>query len=209
LLFSGRPASVRNLVDKASAILELWYLGQDSGRAIAEVLFGDVNPGGKLPITLPRSVGHVPAYYNHKPSARRGYLFDEVSPLFAFGYGLSYTSFAFSNLRLDRNAIGPTESTQVLVEVTNTGDRRGDEVVQLYIRDVVSSVTRPVKELKGFRRVTLDPGETQTVALPITPDRLAFYDIDMVYRVEPGEFRIMVGSSARDVDLQTLTLRVE
>jgi beta-glucosidase len=151
----------------------------------------------------------VPAYYNYKPSARRGYLFDDVSPLFAFGYGLSYTSFAFSNLRLDRNTIAPNESTQVLVDVTNTGDRRGDEVVQMYIRDVVSSVTRPVKELKGFRRVTLDPGETQTVALPITPDRLAFYDIDMVYRVEPGEFRIMVGSSSRDADLQTITLRVE
>jgi beta-glucosidase len=209
LLFSGRPASVRNLVDQASAILELWYLGQESGRAIAEVLFGDVNPGGKLPITVPRSAGHVPAYYNHKPSARRGYLFDEVSPLFAFGYGLSYTSFAFSNLRLDRNTIGVDESTQVLVDVTNTGARRGDEVVQLYIRDVVSSVTRPVKELKGFRRVTLDPGETRTVALPITPDRLAFYDIDLQYRVEPGEFRIMVGSSSRDADLQTITLRVE
>jgi beta-glucosidase len=209
LLFSGRPASVRNLVDKAGAILELWYLGQESGRAIADVLFGDVNPGGKLPITLPRSVGHVPAYYNYKPSARRGYLFDDVSPLFAFGYGLSYTSFAFSNLRLDRDTIAPGDSTQVLVDITNTGDRQGDEVVQMYIRDVVSSVTRPVKELKGFRRVTLDPGETQTVALPITPDRLAFYDIDMVYRVEPGAFRIMVGSSSRDADLQTVTLRVE
>ncbi len=209
LLFSGRPASARNLVAKAAAILELWYLGQDTGRAVADVLFGDVNPGGKLPITLPRSVGHVPAYYNHKPSARRGYLFDSVDPLFAFGYGLSYTTFAFTNLRLEKSEIGLSESTNALVDVTNTGTRRGGEVVQLYIRDVVSSVTRPVKELKGFRRVTLDPGETQTVSLPITPDRLAFYDIDMVYRVEPGEFRIMVGSSSREADLQTVSLRVK
>ncbi len=208
LLFSGRPASVRNLVDKAAAILELWYLGQETGRAVADVLFGDVNPGGKLPITIPRSVGHVPAYYNHKPSARRGYLFDRVDPLFAFGYGLSYTTFKFSNLRLEQVEIAPTESTRVLVDVTNTGARAGDEVVQLYIRDVVSSVTRPVKELKGFRRVSLQPGETQTVALPITPDSLAFYDIDMVYRVEPGEFRVMVGSSSRADDLQAVTLRV-
>jgi beta-glucosidase len=208
LLFSGRPASVRNLVDKCDAILELWYLGQDTGRAVAEVLFGDVNPGGKLPITLPRSVGHVPAYYNHKPSARRGYLFDRVDPLFAFGYGLSYTTFVVNNLRLERNDIASTGSTRVRVDVTNTGTRRGDEVVQLYIRDVVSSVTRPVKELKAFRRITLDPGTTQTVTLPITPDSLAFYDIEMIYRVEPGEFRIMVGTSSRDADLQTITLRV-
>jgi beta-glucosidase len=208
LLFSGRPASVRNLAEKAAAILELWYLGQETGRAVAEVLLGDVNPGGKLPITLPRSVGHVPAYYNYKPSARRGYLFDSVDPLFAFGYGLSYTTFAFRNLRLEKDEIGTDESTRVTVDVTNTGSRKGDEVVQLYVRDLVSSVTRPVKELKGFERVTLEPGETRTVSLDVTPDRLAFYDIDMVYRVEPGEFRLMVGPSSRDEDLQSVLLRV-
>jgi len=208
LLFSGRPASARNLAEKAAAILELWYLGQESGRAIAEALFGDLNPGGKLPITLPRSAGHVPAYYNYKPSARRGYLFDSADPLFAFGYGQSYTTFAFTNLRLEKAEIGTGESTRVLVEVTNTGTRRGDEVVQLYIRDLVSSVTRPVKELKGFERVSLDPGETKTVALEVSPDRLAFYDIDMSFRVEPGEFRLMVGSSSRDQDLLSVMLRV-
>jgi beta-glucosidase len=208
LLFSGRPASVRNLVDKAAAILELWYLGQETGRAVADVLFGDVNPGGKLPITIPRSAGHVPAYYNYKPSARRGYLFDSVDPLFPFGHGLSYTTFVLSEPRLEKAEIDPNESTRVLVDVTNTGARAGDEVVQLYVRDVVSSVTRPVKELKGFARITLEPGETRTVALDVTPDRLAFYDIDMVYRVEPGEFRLMVGTSSRDADLQTITLRV-
>jgi beta-glucosidase len=208
LLFSGRPASVRNLAEKAAAVLELWYLGQESGRAIAEVVFGDVTPGGKLPITIPRSVGHIPAYYNHKPSARRGYLFESAAPLFAFGYGLSYTSFAFDHVRLDRSRIAVGESARVSVDVTNTGRRAGDEVVQLYIRDVFASVTRPVKELKGFRRVSLEPGETRTVTLDITPDRLAFYDIDMVCRVEPGEFLIMVGSSSRDEDLQTVTLTV-
>ena len=208
LLFSGRPASVRNLSEKAAAILELWYLGQESGRAIADVLFGDVNPGGKLPITIPRSVGHVPAYYNHKPSARRGYLFESVTPLFPFGYGLSYTTFALDNVRLDRDRIAVAESTTVSIDVTNTGRTTGDEVVQLYIRDLVSSVTRPVKELKGFTRVTLAPGETRTVTLDVTPDRLAFYDIDMSCRVEPGEFLIMVGSSSRDEDLHAVRLMV-
>jgi beta-glucosidase len=208
LLFSGRPASIRNLSSKASAILELWYLGQETGAAVAEVLFGDVNPGGKLPITIPRSVGHVPAYYNYKPSARRGYLFDSADPLFAFGFGLSYTTFACSNLRLERSEIAAGESARVLVDVTNTGSRPGDEVVQLYVRDVVTSVTRPVKELKGFQRISLGPGETRTVTFDVTPDHLAFYDIDMVYRVEPGEFRLMVGSSSRDADLQAVTLRV-
>jgi beta-xylosidase len=208
LLFSGRPASARNLVEKAAAILELWYLGQESGTAVADVLFGDVNPGGKLPITIPRSAGHLPAYYNHKPSAHRGYLFESVEPLFPFGHGLSYTTFAFENVRLEKGVIGVGDSTRVLVDVTNTGVRRGDEVVQLYVRDLVSSVTRPVKELKGFRRITLDPGETTTVTLDVTPDRLAFYDIDMRFRVEPGEFRLMVGSSSRDADLQSVTLQV-
>ena len=208
LVFSGRPPSIRNVANKAAAILELWYLGQEGGRAVADVLFGDVNPGGKLPITIPRSVGHVPAYYNYKPSARRGYLFDSVDPLFAFGYGLSYTSFAFGVPRLERTDIGVGDSTRVLVDVTNTGARRGDEVVQLYIRDLVSSVTRPVKELKGFRRITLDPGETATVTFDITPEHLAFYDIDMAFRVEPGDFRIMIGSSSRDEDLQSVILCV-
>lgn len=208
LLFSGRPASARNLAAKASAILELWYLGQESGRAVADVLFGDVNPGGKLPITIPRSVGHLPAYYNHKPSARRGYLFDSVEPLFPFGFGLSYTTFTFGPPRLERTDIDPTGSARVLVDVTNSGPVPGDEVVQLYVRDVVSSVTRPVKELKGFQRISLAPGETRTVAFDITPGHLAFYDIDMVWRVEPGEFRIMIGSSSRDADLQAVSLRV-
>src|SRR5262249_6784077 len=146
---------------------ECWYIGQETGLAIADVLFGDYNPGGKLPITVPRSVGHIPAFYNYKPSARRGYLFDDVSPLFAFGYGLSYTKFAFKNVRLENKKIRHDGSTRVLVDVTNTGKRAGHEVVQMYIRDLVSSVTRPVKELKGFQKVFLKPGETKTVSLDI------------------------------------------
>ncbi len=209
VLFNGRPISIRNLTAKAAAIFECWYLGQETGRAIAEALFGDVNPGGKLPITIPRSVGHIPAYYNHKPAARRGYLFDDVTPLYAFGFGLSYTRFEFGTPRLKKSVIGRNEFTVVRVDVTNTGPRAGDEVVQMYIRDKVSSVTRPVKELKGFQRITLAPGETKTVSLEIAPEHLAFYDIDMKYAVEPGEFEILVGNSSRDQDLQKVTLRVK
>lgn len=209
LLFNGRPLSVRNLDEKVPVIFECWYLGQETGQAVAEAIFGDINPGGKLPMTIPRSVGHVPAYYNYKPSARRGYLFDDVSPLYAFGFGLSYTQFKFGKPRLEKEIIKSDESTRVLVDVTNSGKVAGDEVVQMYIRDCISSVTRPVKELKGFQRITLKPGETQTVCLDITPEHLAFYDIDMNYVVEPGEFKIMVGSSSRDEDLQQIVLTVK
>jgi beta-glucosidase len=208
LLFNGRPLSATYVSQHVPAILECWYLGQESGRAVAEVLFGDVNPGGKLPITVPRSAGHVPAFYNHKPSARRGYLFDDVSPLYAFGYGLSYTTFRVDDVRLERSAIARDESTRVSATVTNTGARIGTEVVQMYIRDRVSSVTRPVKELKGFVKVALEPGESKTVSLEITPESLAFYDIDMKYGVEPGEFEVMVGTSSRKEDLQAVVLEV-
>jgi beta-glucosidase len=208
VLFNGRPVAATYVAERVPAILECWYLGQETGRAVAEVLFGDFNPGGKLPISVPRSAGHVPAFYNHKPSARRGYLFDEVTPLYAFGYGLSYTTFRIDGVRLERSTIGRAESTRVLATVTNTGQRAGTEVVQMYIRDRVSSVTRPVKELEGFAKVSLEPGEATTVSLDITPESLAFHDIDMKYVVEPGEFEIMVGSSSRAEDLQTVILTV-
>jgi len=209
LLFNGRPLSIRNLAEKVPAIFECWYLGQETGRAVAEALFGDINPGGKLPMTIPRSAGHVPAYYNYKPSARRGYLFDDVSPLYAFGFGLSYTQFTFGEPRFEKEKIKPDESTRVLVDVTNTGKVAGDEVVQMYICDCISSVTRPVKELKGFQRITLKPGQTETVSLEITPEHLAFYDIDMNYSIEAGNFVIMVGNSSRDEDLQKVVLTVK
>lgn len=209
LLFNGRPLSITHFAERVPAILECWYLGQGCGTAVADVLFGDANPGGKLAISVPRSAGHIPAFYNYKPSARRGYLFDDVSPLYAFGFGLSYTTFALTNLRIADETIRRDGSTTVSVDIANTGKRAGTEVVQLYIRDCVSSVTRPIKELKGFQKVALNPGETKTVTLPITCDALAFYDLNMDYVVEPGEFTIMVGTSSRDCDLQSRTLRVE
>jgi beta-glucosidase len=207
LVFNGRPLSIRHLADRVPTIFECWYLGQETGQAVAEVLFGDVNPGGRLPITIPRSVGHVPAFYNHKPSARRGYLFDDVTPLFPFGHGLSYTRFEIGSPRLDKATIETGESTVVRVDVANVGDRPGDEVVQMYVRDLVSSVTRPVLELKGFERVALRPGEKRTVAFDITPDRLAFWNIDMQQVVEPGEFKIMVGANSRELQDVLLTVR--
>ncbi len=207
-LFNGRPLSINYVAESVPVIYECWYLGQETGRAVADVLFGDYNPGGKLPISVPRSVGHLPVFYNYKPSARRGYLFDDVSPLYAFGYGLSYTSFAVDNPRLTKKRIRMDGSTQLVVDVTNTGKRAGTEVVQLYIRDLVSSVTRPVKELKGFRKVRLEPGESTTVTFDITPSLLSFYDVNMNYVVEPGDFEIMAGNSSRDADLTKLTLQV-
>jgi beta-glucosidase len=207
-LFNGRPLSINYVAENVPVIYECFYLGQETGHAVADVLFGDCNPGGKLPISVPRSVGHLPVFYNYKPSARRGYLFDDVSPLYAFGYGLSYTSFAIQNPRLTKKRIRHDGSTQVLVDVTNTGKREGTEVVQLYIRDLVSSATRPIKELKGFKKVWLKPGETTTVTLDITAGLLAFYDANMKYVVEPGDFEIMVGTSSRDSDLTKLILRV-
>jgi beta-glucosidase len=208
LLFHGRPNSINYLSENAPAILECWYLGQECGHAVAEVLFGDYNPGGKLPISIPRSAGHLPVFYNHKPAARRGYLFDEVAPLYPFGFGLSYTTFAFANARLAKKNIRRGEATRALVDVTNTGARAGTEVVQMYVRDLVSSVTRPVKELKGFQKISLAPGETRTVVLEITPELLAFYDVNLKWVVEPGEFEIMLGPSSRDGDLRKLVLTV-
>jgi len=208
LLFNGRPLSINEVARDVPAILECWYLGQETGRAVAEILFGGANPGGKLPISFPRSAGHLPVFYNHKPSARRGYLWDDASPLFPFGFGLSYTTFSLDGVRLERDQIAAGESTRVVARVTNTGGREGAEVVQMYVRDRVSSVTRPVKELKGFRRVVLSPGESADVALEIGPDALAFTDARMRWTVEPGEFEIMVGTSSRDADLRRLTLRV-
>ena len=209
LLFNGSPISVNYLKQEVPAIFECWYLGQETGDAIAEVLFGDCNPGGKLPITIPRSAGHVPSFYNYKPSARRGYLFDDVSALYPFGFGLSYTNFSFSNLRLERKTIRAKDSTRVHVDIANTGKRQGDEVVQMYIRDCYSSVTRPIKELKGFQRVSLQPGQTRTVTFDITPELLSFYDINMKFGVEPGDFEIMVGNSSRDADLTKAVLTVK
>lgn len=207
VIISGRPLSLANVEDKLPAILYGWQLGQETGTAVADILFGDVNPGGKMPVTVPRTVGQIPAFYNHKPTARRGYAFGDASPLYPFGYGLSYTTFKMSEPTLDSATIAADGTATMSVSVTNTGERAGDEVVQMYIRDKVSSVTRPVKELKGFARITLEPGETKTVSLPITPEALRFYNLDMVRVVEPGEFDIMVGNSSDNVQTTTLTVQ--
>lgn len=209
LVVNGRPLSINNVAAKVDGIFECWYLGQEGGNAVADVLFGDVNPGGKLPISIPKSVGQLPIYYNYRPSARRGYLFDDANPLYTFGYGLSYTTFELNNVKLASTSISVDGETSVSVEVTNTGNREGSEVVQMYIRDCFSSVTRPVKELKGFQKVWLRPGETKTVSIPIHKKSLAFYDVRMNYVVEPGEFEIMVGNSSRDEDLTKVILTVE
>jgi beta-glucosidase len=206
LLLHGRPNSINYIAENVPAILDGWYLGQAGGTAVADVLFGDYNPGGKLPITVPRDVGQLPDYYYQKPSAKREYLGSTVLPLFPFGFGLSYTTFAYANLHLAPDTIGPEGETSVSVDVTNTGKTRGDEIVQLYIRDEVSSVTRPVEELRGFRRITLDPGQTQTVTFKLGFDELSFLNRDMHRVVEPGTFKIMVGGNSVDLTDTTLTV---
>jgi beta-glucosidase-like glycosyl hydrolase len=209
-LMNGRPLSVTKLVEKVPAIIEGWYMGQETGTAAADIIFGDANPSGKLTITIPKSAGQLPLYYNHKPSAQfLDYISQDINPLFHFGFGLSYTSFKYDNLRLEKNNIKIGEPTKALVEVTNTGKIAGDEIVQMYIRDKISSVTRPVKELKGFQRISLKPGETKSVELEINPDKLAFHNVDMNFVVEPGTFEIMVGSSSRNEDLIKVDLNVE
>jgi beta-glucosidase len=196
MLINSGPLSINYLAQNAPAILEGFYLGQETGVAVADVLFGDSNPAGKLAVSFPRSVGQLPIYYNHKPTAKRGYLFTSKEPLFPFGHGLSYTTFEYSNLKVTPAQIGPNGRADVSVTVTNTGKRAGDEVVQLYIRDLVSSVTRPVMELKDFKRITLAPGESKTVTMVITPEKLSFLHLNMNRIVEPGAFDIMVGASS-------------
>src|SRR5829696_3999803 len=208
VLVNGRPLSVGWIVNNVPAILESWMGGSQSGNAIADILFGDVNPGGKLPVTVPRTVGQVPIYYNYMntgrpPEAQNRYTskyFDVPwTPLFPFGYGLSYTSFKISNPQLSAPRISANGKLTVSVEVENTGKRAGDEVVQLYIRDVVATMTRPVKELKGFQRVSLQPGEKKRVEIVLDHNQLGFWNREMRYVVEPGEFRVMVGSSSANV----------
>ncbi|MYM87025.1 beta-glucosidase [Rugamonas sp. FT82W] len=205
-LLNGRPLSVNLLAEKADALIEGWYMGQETGHAAADLLFGRANPGGKLPVSIARSVGQLPVFYNHKPSARRGYIDGLTTPLYPFGFGLSYTSFDISAPRLAKTSIRAGESTRVEVDVRNTGKLAGDEVVQIYIRDDVSSVTRPVLELKAFKRVTLQPGEQRTLSFDITPADLWFYNIDMKRVVEPGSFTIHAGPDS--VRLKSVKLMV-
>lgn len=198
-LTNSGPLAINYVAENVPAILEGFYLGQETGTAAADVIFGDYNPGGKLPVSFPHTVGQLPIYYNYKPSARRGYAFSTTLPLFAFGHGLSYTTFKYSNLKITKPKIGANESTTVTVDITNTGKVKGDEVAQMYLRDVVSSVTRPIKELKDFARISLNPNETKTVTFNITPEKLQFYNREMKRVVEPGKFQIMVGGNSVDL----------
>jgi beta-glucosidase len=204
VLINGRPPAIPGLAEQVPAILEGWYLGQEGGTAVAEVLFGDVNPGGRLPVSFPRGVGQVPLFYSHKPTARRGYLFESTQPLFPFGHGLSYTTFTYATPTVSPARIPPDGRARVSVEVTNTGSRAGDEVVQLYLRAEVSRVTRPVMELKGFQRITLAAGEKRTVTFAVGPEQLAYHGLERKRVVEPGRFRVMVGGSSAKVKSVTL-----
>jgi len=208
VLVNGRPPTIAWIVENVPAIVESWMGGTESGNAIADVLFGDVNPGGKLPVTFPRTVGQVPIYYNHMQTGRPPELNNRYTskyfdipwtPQFPFGYGLSYTQFKISNVQLSAAEIPATGTIRVSADVENVGKRAGDEVVQVYIRDVVASLTRPVKELKGFRRITLQPGEKKQVEFQLGPEQLSGYNREMKLVVEPGEFKVMVGSSSEDV----------
>ena len=213
VLMNGRPVTINWIAANSSAIVETWFGGTQAGNAIADVLFGDVDPGGRLPVTFPRAVGQEPLYYNHlntgrPPDANQKYTSKYLdlswTPLFPFGYGLSYTQFRLSNLRSSARTIQADGRLTVNVDIENVGQRAGDEVVQLYIRDVAASVTRPVKELKGFQRVTLRPGEKRQLEFVLTPELLGFYNREMQFVVEPGEFKVMLGtSSADDHELST------
>ena len=207
VLLNGRPLSIERLQQTMPAILETWFLGVEHGNAVADVLFGDVNPGGKLPVTVPRAVGQVPIYYNHKNTGRppvatekytSKYWDIQYTPLYPFGFGLSFTTFSVSGPRLSATTIAPNDSLRVELDVANTGQRAGDEVVQLYIRDDVGSVTRPVMELRRFQRVTLAPGQRTTIRWSLGMGDLAFYDLAMRRVAEPGTFRVFVGTSSAD-----------
>ena len=205
VLMNGRPLTINWIAENAPSILETWFPGIQAGNAIADVLFGDVNPGGKLPVTFPRALGQVPLYYNHKNTGRPAdannkytskYLDVSVTPLYPFGFGLSYTRFHLTNLRLSTQSIRPDGELTVSVEVENIGKRAGDEVVQVYIRDMAASVTRPVRELKGFDRITLRPGEKRRVEFRLASEHLGLYNREMRFVVEPGEFKVFVGTSS-------------
>lgn len=204
LMVGGSAVTMNNWIDKVPAILNVWYPGEEGGHAIADVLFGDYNPAGRLPITFPVHEAQLPLVYNHKPTGR-GDDYNNLSgmPLFPFGYGLSYTNFEYNDIKLSKNNISKAEATIVSCTIKNTGTRDGDEVVQLYIRDLLSSVARPVMELKGFQRTHLKTGESKTISFTITPETLSMLDINLKEVVEPGEFRVMVGSSSREIKSKT------
>lgn len=210
VLVNGRPLGVEWISENIPALIEAWEPGSFGGQAIADIIYGNVNPSAKLPITIPRTVGHVQSVYNHKLTTQWfPYAFGKSDPLYHFGYGLSYTTYQYGNLRLSKSEINPSGTLTASIDVTNTGNMDGEEIVQLYIGDDFSSVTRPLKELKDFQRVPLKKGEQKTVTFDITPEMLSFYDANMKFTVEKGTFKIMVGSSSRNEDLNIVQLTVK
>jgi beta-glucosidase len=206
VLISGRPLAIPEITESASAVLEAWIPGEEGGSAVADTLFGDYNPGGKLAITIPHSVGQVPIFYNHKPSGSSSlwytnYVNETVKPLFPFGHGLSYTQFEYADLKISKSTASANEVVDISCSVTNVGQAAGDEVVQLYIQDEYASLPRPVKELKGFKRITLQPGQKETLVFHLPVNILAFYDADLKLAVEAGTISIMLGSSSADIRL--------
>jgi len=208
LVTSGRPLTIQNALPYADAVIEIWRLGTEAGSAIAEVLFGDYNPTGKLTMTFPRSVGQIPIYYNHKNTGRpydggrkknfkSNYMDVANNPLYPFGYGLSYTTFTYGKVQLsDTLLTGANKTLKAKVNITNTGQYAGEETVQLYLNDQVASVTRPVKELKNFRKVFLQPGETKEVSFDITPEDLKFYNNNFSWDWESGDFLVYIGTNS-------------
>lgn len=210
VLVNSRPLAITNLTEKAAAIIEAWEPGNLGGKALAEILFGKVNPSAKLTITIPRSTGQIPTYYNMKPSNYfHKYIQTKSEALYHFGYGLSYTKYTYSDLKLSASQIDKMDGVSVSINVRNTGDKDGDEIVQLYINDVVSQVTRPIKELKAFKRISLKAGESKTVTFQLTAEDFKHFDLNMKWITEPGDFKIMVGGSSRDMDLLTTTLNIK
>jgi beta-glucosidase len=217
VLCNGRPLTLPWENDNASAILETWFGGSQAGNAVADVLFGVYNPSGKITMTFPRAVGQVPIYYNHKNTGRpyAGVLLDKYKsryldlpndPLYPFGFGLSYSTFTYSKPTVSKASIGAGQGLDVAVTVQNTGQRDGEEVVQLYLRDVVGSSTRPVQELKGFQKILLKAGESRPVTFHLNPEDLKFYNDDLQWVAEPGEFEVMTGGNSRDVQKVSFTL---
>jgi beta-glucosidase len=207
VLVDGRPPAIPALAERLPAILHAWLPGQEGGPAIADVIFGRFNPGGRLPVSVPRSTNQAPLFYGHKPSGGQSYNFidyldQSVQPLYPFGHGLSYTQFEYSDLCIDPPQVAPLGAVTVRLTVTNIGERLGDEVVQLYLRDELASLTRPVMELKGFQRLSLAPGASCRLVFTVSAAQLAFYNLHMEYVVEPGFVEVMVGASSQDIRLR-------
>ena len=204
---NGRPLSINYIAQHANAVIEGWFAGEEAGNAIANILFGDVNPSGKLTISIPKSVGQLPVYYNRKPSAHAyEYVNESNQPLYPFGFGLSYTTYSYSEPKLSDNILQQKGTVNVSINVSNTGNRRGEEIVQLYIHQQTASVTRPVKELKAFKKISLEPGETKTVTFKIVRSLLSFWRADMTYGTEPGKVDIMTGPSSTQLQKTVLTI---